>query len=87
MRMAENQKVTLPVAKAADFLGFTIAGLFRRFVRETGSEYSYSTFHSVTIGRMKVEEMERWLIKEGYEKKLKEAQTLYNEKKIAADKN
>ena len=74
MRMAVNQKVTLPVTIAADFRGYSIAGLYKRFVRETGSKYSYSTFHAVASGRHRIEEMETWLIKEGFKSELKEAQ-------------
>jgi len=81
MITAENQKVTLPVTKAANFLGYSIAGLWKRFVRETGSKYSYSTFHGVISGRIRVEEMEAWLVKEGFEKELVEAWKLQSEKK------
>lgn len=80
MRMATNQKRTLPVTIAADFLGYSIAGLFKRFVRETGSKYSYTTFHGVTSRRIKNEGIEGWLIKEGFEKELKKAQAIQNKK-------
>jgi len=81
MRMEVNQKSVLPVAKAADYLGYSITGLHKRFVRETGSEYSYPTFHAVTSGRHRVEEIEDWLIKAGFGEKLEEAQAIQNKKK------
>jgi len=80
MITAENQKSILPVTKAANFQGFSIAGLWKRFVRETDSKYSYPTFHGVTSGRIRVEGMEAWLIKEGFEVTLKEAQDMQNKK-------
>lgn len=81
MRIAANQKSILPVAKAADFRGFSIAGLWKRFVRETGSKYSYASFHGTTSGRIRVKEIEAWLIEEGFGEELKEAQITYNKKK------
>ena len=78
---AENQKSILPVTKAANFRGFSLAGLWRRFVRETGSKYSYTTFHGVTSGRIRVEGMEAWLVKEGFKSALEEAQAMQNNKK------
>jgi len=81
MTTAINRKLILPVTKAADFRGFSLAGLWRRFVRETGSKYSYTTFHIVASGRHRVEEIEAWLVKEGFEVALKEAQAMQNNKK------
>ena len=78
---AENRKSILPVAKAADFRGFSIAGLWKRFVRKTGSKYSYASFHGTTSGRMRVEKIEAWLIEEGFESELKEAQTMQDKNK------
>ncbi len=85
MRMAVNNKSTLPVTLAADFLGLSIVGLWKRFVRETGSTYSYATFHAVVSGRHRLEGMESWIRKQGFKKELKEAQATYN-KKSAANK-
>lgn len=80
MITAQNQKVTLPVAKAAHFLGYSISGLWKRFVRETKSKYSYPTYHAVTSGRLRIEEIESWLKKEGFGKELREAQSIQNSK-------
>jgi len=80
MRIATNLKVTLPVAKAADFRGYSIAGLWRIFARETGSKYSYATFHAVTSGRIKVEVIEDWLATHGYQSELEKAQSIQNRK-------
>lgn len=77
MITAGSRKPILPVTKAADFRGFSLAGLWRRFVRETGSKYSYTTFHGVASGRIRVEEIEAWLIKEGFKVALKEAQDMH----------
>ena len=81
MRMPANQKSIHPVAKAADFRGFTIAGLWKRFVRKTGHYYSYASFHGTTSGRIRIEKIEAWLIEEGFGEELKEAQVMQKNNK------
>ncbi len=78
--LAVNRKAILPVTKAADLRGFSLAGLWRRY-RRGGGKYSYTTFHAVSSGRHRVEEIEVWLIKEGFKVALKEAQTMQDNKK------
>jgi len=81
MITALNQKIILPVTKAADYLGFSIVSLWKKYVRDTGSKYSYPTFHGVTSGRIRIADMEAWLIHQGFGKELRKAQEIQNKKK------
>jgi len=85
MTTAINYKSTLPVSKAANFRGYSISGLHRRWQRETGGTYKYPTFYAVSSGRLRVPEIEEWLEKEGFGADLKEAQELFKASQEAAN--
>ena len=75
-----NRKSTLPVSLAANYKGYSIAGLYKLFARETGSTYSYTMFHGCSSGRWRVGIIENWLINEGFGVELKKAQKMHRKK-------
>jgi len=79
MLIKYNSKIKRPVTKAVDEKGFSLAGLWRRYIRE-GGKYSYSTFSAVASGRLRVPKIVDWLIKEGYGKELAQAQETQKDK-------
>lgn len=80
MDVMVNQKRILPLTKAADHKGFSLAGLWRRYSRG-GGKYAYTTFHAVSSGSVRIPEIEKWLVKEGFKKELLEAQGNHNKEK------
>ena len=71
----ENSNVTRPITKKMYDMGFTAVGLWRK-ARKMGITYSYTHFMNILSGRVKCEEIERFLIAEGFGPELKEAQEL-----------
>ena len=86
MNIPVNTKNTLPVTKAAYEKGTFVMSEWRQY-RIAGGEYSSATFNAVCAGRLRVPEIEKWLIENGYKKSLKEAQknheSLHKERKAA----
>lgn len=79
----ENSNVKQPVTKKIYDMGYTAVGLWRKS-RKQGLDYSYSHFMAILSGRVRCDEIEKFLEAEGFGPELKYAQDTHRREQEAA---